>query len=216
MSENNLTPIQQKTLEAYPNYEKFMLDYNPPRLLVVYDDIKTIGKSVMQQRVSIADICAIYNTDKFNAGVDYLEKWLQFVNRFSNINKPLTETRTVAYMIYNEFNGFFFSDLKVLFEKLMRGEYGAFYGSVDAQRILTAFTQYGAQRIPEVKRMYAQINIAVNKHMEELRQQTIISIRNRLGESATDEAVKKEYYATISELDKKMEEYRVNYIKSLR
>lgn len=211
-----LTPIQQQTADLYPTYEQFLTDYNPAQLLAVYDDIKTISKSVLQQRVSIADICAIYNTDKFNAGVDYLDKWLQFVNRFSNINKPLTETRTVAYMIYNEFNGFFFSDLKVLFEKLMRGEYGAFYGSVDAQRILTAFTQYGAQRIPEVKRMYAQINIAVNKYIEELRGRAIQEIRNRLDEDASEEAVKKEYYAALPELDKKAEEYRASYIKKLR
>lgn len=216
MNLNNLTPLQQKTLEAYPAYDKFLKDYNPPQLLAVYDDIKTIGKSVLQQRLSIADVCRIYNTEKFNAGVDYIDKWLQFVNRFSNINKPLTETRTVAFMIYNEFNHLFFSDLKVLFEKLMRGEYGSFYGSVDAQRVLTAFSQYNAQRIPAAKTIHNSINAAVNQYSEQLRNQLIAETRDRLAEDFTEEAHRKLFYERLPELDEKIKIYRENYIKSLR
>lgn len=142
----DLTPLQLKTRLSYPSYKEFMQDYKPEQLLVLYDDINTVSQSVLCVRLTISDVDSVYSGDKFSAGVDYIEKWLDFVNRFSNINKPLIETKAVAYMIYNDYRHFHLADLKVLFKNLMIGEYGSFYGSVDAQRILTAFAQYASAR----------------------------------------------------------------------
>lgn len=142
----NLTEIQLKTRQSYKTYKEFLQDYKPEQLLVLYDDISTVEKSVAGVRLTIDDVDKVYSSDQFSAGVNYLELWLDFVNRFSNINKPLVETRAVAFMIHNDYKHFHLADLKVIFKNLMIGEYGSFYGSVDAQRILTAFAQYASAR----------------------------------------------------------------------
>jgi len=143
---DNLNPIQQKTLSLYPTYPKFFNDYKPAQLLVTYDDVNTIEQSLSIPRMTIDDIRIIYPEENKNCSVDYLVNWLGFINRLSNINKPLTELDSVAYMIYKDHKMLYLSDLKIIFEKIMKAEYGTFYGSVDAQRILYAFVQYATER----------------------------------------------------------------------
>lgn len=142
----NYTEIQLKTRQSYKTYKDFLQDYKPEQLLVLYDDISNLESSVASVRLTLHDVDKVYSGDKFSAGVNYVELWLDFVNRFSNINKPLIETKAVAYMIFHDYKHFHLADLKVLFKNLMIGEYGSFYGSVDAQRILTAFAQYALAR----------------------------------------------------------------------
>lgn len=166
--EQDLSSIQLKTLKAYPTFQGFMTDYKPEQLLVVYEDVRTIIKSVSCVRLSLSDVATLYDNNTRKAGLKYISDWLDFVNRFSNINKPLTEISTVAYMIYIRFNHFYFSDLKIIFEKLMCGEFGSFYGSVDAQRILTSFTQYDQERKQTIYRLKQNQENFIKQQMDAL------------------------------------------------
>lgn len=149
----NLTSIQLETIKTYPTFQAFMVEYKPEQLLVNYSDIYTIFQSVSCIRLTLSDIAKLYDNKIQKAGLKYLSDWLDFFNKLSNINKPLTEISTVAYMIYARFNHFYLSDLKILFEKLIYSEYGSFYGSLDAQRILTSFYQYELERKATIHRI---------------------------------------------------------------
>jgi len=140
----NLNPIQQQALSIYPTYQKFLDDYKPAQLLVSFENISTIEESVSKPRITIGDLCMIYPDPSGvkNVSVDYIVQWLQFLNRISNINKPLIEIDPVAIMIYNSYKLLYLTDFKILFERILKAEYGVFYGSVDAQLILRAFVQY--------------------------------------------------------------------------
>lgn len=164
----NLTEIQLRTRQSYQSYKSFMQVYKPEQLLVLYDDINSVQQSVLSVRLTIDDVNKVYSGDKFSAGVDYVEKWLDFVNRFSNINKPLIETKAVAYMIHNDYRHFHLADLKVLFKNLMVGEYGSFYGSVDAQRILTAFAGYNRERQKQLLSLKNELSRFVNNQFQAL------------------------------------------------
>lgn len=221
MNLNNHTPLQQKTLEAYPTFQAFMADYKPEQLLVVYADVRTVLKSVSSIRLALSDIAVLYDNKTLKAGLKYITDWLDFVNRFSNINKPLVETSTVAYMIYNRFGHFYFSDLKILFEKLMCGEFGNFYGSVDAQRILTSFSLYDTERKKQIislqtdmdnfitKQMAALYNTAESRAYAEMRGKDL----DYLEIAGTRDKYRKEIDTTAQA---RMEEYRQLYLDKLK
>ncbi len=169
----SLTPIQLETIKAYPTFQAFMAEYKPEQLLVNYSDIYTIFQSVSCIRLTLSDIAKLYDNKIQKAGLKYLSDWLDFVNKLSNINKPLTEISTVAYMIYTRFNHFYLSDLKILFEKLMCGEYGSFYGSVDAQRILTSFYQYDLERKAAIQRIQSGEQKYIQDQIDKLKSQAL-------------------------------------------
>lgn len=141
-----MTPLQDKTFAQYPTFEAFIKDYEPKNLLVIYADKNTIEDSVTRVGLTLEDINTMYANNGTLPGAYYMVYWLQFLNKFSNITKPLTELQAVSVMLYNSYRYFHLADLKIIFEKIMKSEYGTFYGSVDAQRIITSFFQYSVER----------------------------------------------------------------------
>lgn len=190
-----MTPTQQKLELAYPTYAKFLEDFKPAQLMVTYCDINTISKSVgvITPRLSLEDISIIYSNSKLNAGVDYVKNWLDFLNKFSNLNKQLTETGAVAFMIYQDYKYFFLTDLNLIFGKIMRCEYGIFYGSVDAPRILGAFLNYAQERFAISKDVKAKVCKEVDSYMAPLCKSEFDTIANKLkGTCSSDKAYRDE------------------------
>jgi len=175
-----------------------MADFNPAQLLVNYDEINTIEQSTVKPRMRIADIDIIYQDTKRNAAVDYLVKWLDFLNRFSNINKQLTELNSVAYMIYKDYKELYLSDLKIIFEKIMRAEYGPFYGSVDAQRILYGFMQYNTERKILMQKRRVKLEIELENHLDRVRKDVDTDVRILLKERK--EIVGQEYFDILQQM----------------
>lgn len=141
----NLTPIQQKVLKVCPTYPKFLEQNKPDFLLVTFSGVTTIEQSIERHRMQISDLEIVY-PDAQNTSEDYFKKWLMRLNSILNIQKPLTEIDTVAYMLYSGYRHLYLSDLKLILEKLIRGEYGQFYATVDAQRIMQGFILYDKER----------------------------------------------------------------------
>ena len=217
----NLTPIQLKTRQSYNTYKNFLVDYKPEQLLVLYDDINSIAQSVVCVRLTVEDVNAVYSYDKFPAGVDYVEKWLDFLNRFSNINKPLVETKAVAYMLYNDYKHFHLADLKVLFKLLMMGEYGSFYGSVDAQRILTAFASYARERDKQLLLLQQSLERFVDMQFEALYSDADARAYREAKEKGYDymkiAKIRSEYRAAVdSDKQGKMESYKQLFYEKLK
>ena len=172
----NLTAIQKRTLKLYPNYKLFYNDLSPARLLVAYDNINTIEESIAKPRMTIEDINIIYPETEINNSVNYIARWLDFLNKFSNINKQLTELNAVAYMIYKDYKFMYLTDLKIIFEKIMRAEYGPFYGSVDAQRILYGFMQYNLERSILTRKQRDKYNLDLEDHLDKTRNSVSLEI----------------------------------------
>lgn len=153
-----MTPLQDKTYAQYPSFEAFVKDYSPVELLVIYSQVNTIEDSVTKIGLTLEDINTMYAKNGSLPGAYYIVLWLQFLNKFSNITKPLTELQAVSVMLYSSYKYFHLADMKVIFEKIMRSEYGTFYGSVDAQRIITSFFQYSVERSYIKTKALAKLN----------------------------------------------------------
>lgn len=149
---------QKNIFGSYPTYENFLSVLHPNKMLVAFADITSIEQSISKKRISLEDVDVYYQRPGFSPAVDYLEKWLEFLNQFSNINKPLIEKKAVAFMIYSKRKHFFLTDLKILFCEIMDGRHGTFFGSVDAQRILYAFAQYDIARMQTATKYLQKIN----------------------------------------------------------
>lgn len=195
-----LTTMQREILKKYPTYKDFLTDFNPAQLLVNYDEINTIEQSVAKSRMRIADIDVIYADTNRNAAVDYIVKWLDFLNRFSNINKQLTELNSVAYMIYKDYKELYLSDLKIIFEKIMRAEYGPFYGSVDAQRILYGFMQYNIERRILAQKRRVRIETELENHLDKVTKDIDTEVREIMKQPRYAELVGQDYYQKKKEL----------------
>lgn len=193
-----LNKVQKTVLKNFPTFPHFLSGFSPAQLLVNYSEINTIEESVVKRRVTIEDINIIYNDAEMPA-VKYITEWLDFLNRFSNINKHLTETRAVAFMIFKDYKHFYLSDLKIIFEKLMRGEYGPFYGSVDAQRILIGFMQYKIERDIVTRRNKASLQNELESFLDKIKsdvQSEVFAIMKEKYKDLPDD----EYFAKRHEL----------------
>jgi len=214
----NLTPMQLMVQNMYPTYPKFMSANGPKQLSIQYPDIKTIRRSVSQPRVSINDISILYSDDKLKAGIDFCDKWLEFLNRLSNIAKPLTETLAVAVIIFNDYRHFYLSDFKVIFEQIMRSEYGSFYASVDAQRILTAFYKYNECRQVEKNIITKQIVALGDKYINPIVEEAYKTIDDSLaGKFPDPDQYRAErnrlFYIQLPRLQKLRDEYEDQQMK---
>lgn len=163
-----MTPLQEQTYSRYPSFESFIKDYAPIELLVIYAQVNTIEDSVTKIGLTLEDINTMYAKNGSMPGAYYIALWLQFLNKFSNITKPLTEFQAVSVMIYNSHKYFHLADMKVIFEKIMRSEYGTFYGSVDAQRIITSFFQYSIDRNFIKTRALSKLNSKLSEAKEKV------------------------------------------------
>lgn len=142
-----ITPAQQDLLNKYPSFSEFMKDYAPAELIMAYAQINTINRSVAKERISINDINEAYNDGDKEHGAIYLEEYLKFLNKISNVKNPLPETNTVAYLIFTGYGHFYLTDLKVILNKILKGDFGPFfYGSLEAQFVMSAFEKYDIER----------------------------------------------------------------------
>lgn len=184
-----MTPNQQRLQVTYPTYSAFLEDFKPEQLMVTYVNIDTIVKSVLvlTPRLTLEDISIVYSDGKLSAGVDYMKRWLDYMNEFSNLNKKLTETRAVAFKLYNTYKYFYLTDLNLIFDKIMNCEYGIFYGSVDAPRILGAFLQYSHERNATLDNAKICIDSELNAYIRPLEKEEYKTIQRELAKVHSDE-----------------------------
>ncbi len=213
----NLSDNQKVLLESCPSFEKFLSNYSPANLLVIYSDVFSLTKSVSSIRLSLNDINIVYTK---TLAVKYVEEWLKFLNTCSNINKPLTNTSAVAFIIFNNYKHLYLSDMKLIFEWLLRGDYGAFYNSIDAQRILTAFNQYNIQREQEIPKIKKRINNAVNRYIAPFVVEAKKNVLEKVNKECSSNEDKRKEFQRLFQIEKQhlqktKEQYRLKYIETI-
>lgn len=75
--------------------------------------------------------------------------WLVYLNELLNLNKPMSEDQIemCATDILSDFYALKFSDLTLLFKKIISGSYGEFYESLSIPKVLSFFRQYFDERL---------------------------------------------------------------------
>lgn len=150
--------IAEKTLQSFGNWKIFLDNFSPKQMVVNFDNVRNIYDVLREERLSLSTLSEIYPIEKSIAGFEFMKEWIEFLNVFSNINKilPKQVIHPLAYTLYSRYSRFTLADLKVVFDFILEGRYGTFYGSVDTQLILSAFAKYNADRIDSEKKLWEQ------------------------------------------------------------
>jgi len=163
------SPIQSQLYQKFPDYKGFIEHFKPANLIVLYDDINTIEESISEVRISIQDINTIYpKQNNVPAGIDYLSRWIDYLQDFLNINNRLTKIQDVAAVLYKDHRHFYLSDLALIFQGILRSEYGRFYGSVDSQTIITSFGMYNVNRFKSYLQSDQKVRLILDSKIGEM------------------------------------------------
>lgn len=158
--------LKESILKNYPNWETFMKDQEPRRLIVNYDNVTRIDDVYHSSNITLELLSEIYPMKDTLAGLNYMTKWIIFLNEFLNINKGIQAQYIgqLAYILYSKHNDLRLSDLKLITDFILESRYGTFYGSIDTQRIVSSFYEYKRER----NETFAKIE--AKKQAEEKRQ----------------------------------------------
>lgn len=140
--------LKKQLQQTFPSWQAFVKAQDPKQLIVNYDSIRRLSDVYESTPVTLALLTDCYPLKETFAGLDYLSRWLTFLNDFLNINKgiPTQFLGQLAYTLYAKYNHFRLSDLKLLFDFILESRYGTFYGSIDTQRIVSSFFEYNRER----------------------------------------------------------------------
>ena len=83
----------------------------------------------------------------FTEGV--LQGWIIYLNEMLNLKRPMTEEQVElsTQLIFEEFGSLKFTDLSLLFKKIISGKFGGFYESLSIDKLLTFFKEYFDQKL---------------------------------------------------------------------
>ncbi|MDD4698198.1 MAG: hypothetical protein PHR52_11760 [Fermentimonas sp.] len=143
-----MSNLAQQIFDKYPSWPAFLQDQSPEQLIVNYDFVNNFNDVYNTSDITLKFLSDLYNLKKSYAGYEYLERWLNFLNDFLNINKGLQPgvIKQLSYILYAKYSHFRLSDLKLLFNYILDSRYGTFYGSIDTQRISSSFFGYSNER----------------------------------------------------------------------
>lgn len=87
------------------------------------------------------------NGADFTEGV--LQGWILYLNEMLNLKRPMTEEQIELStdLIFEEYGSLKFTDLSLLFKKIISGKFGGFYESLSIDKLLTFFQDYFDQRL---------------------------------------------------------------------
>ena len=107
--------------------------------------VKTIDQAMNAPSVTIGTMQREKGRD-FTEGL--IAGWLIYLNHILNLNKPMSEDQIemAATEIVNEYYGLKFSDLTLIFKRIISGSYGEFYESLSIPKVLSWFRQYFEER----------------------------------------------------------------------
>lgn len=107
--------------------------------------VKTIEQAINARSISIGTIQR-HKGREFTEGM--VMGWLVYLNDILNLNKPMTEDQIemAATEIVNEYYSLKFSDLTLLFKRIISGTYGEFYESLSIPKVLSFFRTYFEER----------------------------------------------------------------------
>lgn len=103
-----------------------------------------------------------------------LMAWLVRLNELLGLKNSMSESQIqlCATHILKEFNYLKFSDLSLLFNRIITGQYGEFYESLTIAKVLTFFREYDKERtevaIDEAERQHSDFRYEESKNESQI------------------------------------------------
>jgi hypothetical protein len=141
--QNKLAKV--KSTIATSSDAELLRKWGPKNCLKYSGKVSTIDQAMNSNSISLGTVQREKGRD-FTEGL--IMGWLVYLNDILNLNKPMSEDQIemCATEILNEFYGFKFSDLTLIFKRIISGAYGEFYEALSIPKILSWFRQYFEER----------------------------------------------------------------------
>jgi hypothetical protein len=125
--------------------KQFLMTYSPQKLLNSSQSVKTYDEVFANKTPSIVVIKKEMGASFTNG---YIKIWLVELNEMLNLRRPMTESQITfsAQLISDEFWMLHIADLQLLFTKILSGQYGELYESLNPPKIMTFFRNYLNER----------------------------------------------------------------------
>ena len=126
---------------------KLLKKYNPAKqLLNMSKTIKTIEQAIDCKETDTINSIVKQQSQKFTEGL--LVLWLTHLNELLDLKRPMTDQQIdyATVFIINDYGTLKFSDLSLIFNQILKGEYGSFYESLGIDKIMKIFSDYFEQR----------------------------------------------------------------------
>ena len=124
-----------------------MEKYNPHKLMIkMSTKLKSIEDAIDDK--TTGTINSVAKQGGVNLAEGILVGWLIHLNELLNLKTPMTEPQIemATHMIIADYGTLKFSDLAVLFNQIIRGQHGEFYGTLGIDKIMKIFETYFDQR----------------------------------------------------------------------
>lgn len=137
-------PKTKQDIQISSRKQFYLTNYKPAKL-IASSNIKNYDEVFQSKDDSIAKIKRELG-DSFTKG--YIKIWLIELNELLNLRRPMTESQITfsAQLIVDEFFNLKISDLTLLFRKILSGQYGELYESLNPPKILGFFRNYLNER----------------------------------------------------------------------
>lgn len=108
--------------------------------------IKTEIQAIESKAPTLGAIKRV-NGPEFTSGM--VKVWIIYLNEILDLKNQMNEAQIIlaAQEICNDYNHFKFSDLTLIFKRILSGEYGKLYERLSIVELLTIFREYNAKRL---------------------------------------------------------------------
>jgi hypothetical protein len=132
---NTQIALRKELLQKYSPRKMFLQTKNMTVLQASKADSLTLNKMMRE------------NGADFTEGV--LQGWILYLNEMLNLKRPMTEEQIELStdLIFEEYGSLKFTDLSLLFKKIISGKFGGFYESLSIDKLLTFFQDYYDQKL---------------------------------------------------------------------
>lgn len=143
---------EQQVIKRYGNFDKAIAKLAPKnvQLAVIESGINSNRSAFKSDSLKLSQFAKTYTKD--NAYL-MVELWLLDLSNYAGAGNKLNDDQIqqLAKYFYQDAYSLNFAELGLLFNRIKKGKYGEFYGSVDPIKIMNYLTQFLKQRTEAIE-----------------------------------------------------------------
>lgn len=143
---------EQQVIKRYGNFDKAIAKLAPKnvQLAVIESGINSNRSAFKSNSLKLSQFAKTYTKD--NAYL-MVELWLLDLSNYAGAGNKLNDDQIqqLAKYFYQDAYALNFAELGLLFNRIKKGQYGEFYGSVDPIKIMNYLMQFLKQRTEAIE-----------------------------------------------------------------
>ena len=142
-SKTDLSKRSEAVLSRFEDAKSFAVQFNLDECVRKYLSVKTNSDGIKANTIKLRELSECYGDDNI---ANWIAAWLVSLASKMDFQVSIEQARTTSYLILEELYMINISEFTLLFKRLIKGDYGIFYGKFNMQTIIRACKQFRMQR----------------------------------------------------------------------